>query len=148
MQLSARTGRRVSCSAADTSRSLAGLLNGRPLCARTVLTVRDTPQGNYIGPEDDLESDYSDDEAGEQRQQDGAASPTPAPLRAYDEDEVEPLEGMEVDGKCAWAFLSGLLRRLSPWGEVEGWMRQSLALVGHGATPSECRDSGDAQAGD
>lgn len=89
------------------SRPSCCILPARLQRARTELTARIASQGNYIGPEDDLESDYSDDEAGEQQQQDGAASPAPAPLRAYDEDEAEPLEGMEVDGAFARAFSWG-----------------------------------------
>ncbi|GAA6007451.1 116 kDa U5 small nuclear ribonucleoprotein component [Rhodotorula paludigena] len=51
--------------------------------------------GNYIGPEDDI-SDASDEDDYQQQQQ--QAEPSPAPLRAYDEDDAaEPLEGMEVD---------------------------------------------------
>ncbi|GAA5977414.1 hypothetical protein JCM10908_004971 [Rhodotorula pacifica] len=55
--------------------------------------------GNYIGPDDDLESDYSGDE-GQQEQSNGAGlGGAEAPLRAYDEDDEQeqPLEGMEVD---------------------------------------------------
>lgn len=59
-------------------------------------------QGNYIGPDDDLESDISGDEDQQQANGAGAGDAEP-PLRAYDEDDAAelPLDGMEVDGECS-----------------------------------------------
>lgn len=70
-------------------------------CACADLAACSGSQGNYIGPDDDLDSDYSGDEAQQQPQSNGAdAGGAEPPLRAYDEDDEQeqPLEGMEVDG--------------------------------------------------
>lgn len=67
------------------------------------LELHSLPQGNYIGPDDDLESDVSGDEAQQEQANGAGVSDVEPPLRAYDEDDTaeQPLEGMEVDGECS-----------------------------------------------
>jgi hypothetical protein len=75
--------------------ALSPLLPPLPSPSNNPLTLS-ARTGNYIGPDEDLESDSDNDDQSPQREQ--SAEGGAPPLREYDEDEAEPLEGMEVDG--------------------------------------------------